>query len=182
MKVGLAVLRAQPFHRGHLALVNKMMASMDVVLVGLGSCKESRTLQNPFPFEQRKEMVEMIFGRSDKMFIFPQEDLGKSDVTTWPEFVMDTIENFGLLTPNYYFAGTEFDACWYEDYANKTGKLEIVIMDRLDDPVRATEIRKMLLIKDKLPKYKEKWKAFVPEILHSYIEENFPSDEVFLEL
>ncbi len=41
MKIGLAVIRAQPFHNGHLALVNKMLSSMDLVEIGLGSSQES---------------------------------------------------------------------------------------------------------------------------------------------
>jgi len=176
-KIGLSVMRAQPFHNGHLALITKMLSSMDLVLIGLGSSQESGTIQNPFTYLQRAEMIRRIFGDSDKVKIFPISDLGGDSAIAWVDHVMKSATKH-YPKPTHYFAGTRFDSCWYEVYSRDSGDLEIVILDRLKDPVRATEIRKMMLIQDALPEYGEAWKEFVPEIIQNYVEESFPREEL----
>lgn len=56
---GLFLGRFQPFHRGHLAVVQGMMKVCDKVILGLGSPQFSRTEFNPFTADERRQMIGM---------------------------------------------------------------------------------------------------------------------------
>ncbi|MFC2162554.1 adenylyltransferase/cytidyltransferase family protein [Candidatus Altiarchaeota archaeon] len=55
---GLVVGRFQPLHYGHLHLIEYAASECDSLVVGVGSCNQSRTLDNPFTFGQRRKMIE----------------------------------------------------------------------------------------------------------------------------
>jgi nicotinamide-nucleotide adenylyltransferase len=55
--VGLFVGRFQPFHKGHMAVVQGMMKVCDQVIVGMGSSQFSRTDFNPFTADERRQMI-----------------------------------------------------------------------------------------------------------------------------
>src|SRR5205809_6256180 len=49
--------RFQPFHRGHLAMVRRILESNDEIIVGIGSAQYSHTGENPFTSGERYEMI-----------------------------------------------------------------------------------------------------------------------------
>src|SRR5438128_7695089 len=49
--------RFQPFHRGHLATVKRILESNDEIIVGIGSAQYSHTGENPFTAGERYEMI-----------------------------------------------------------------------------------------------------------------------------
>jgi nicotinamide-nucleotide adenylyltransferase len=57
---GLVVGRFQPFHRGHLGLLEGILARRpdEPVLLGIGSAQESYTRANPFTAGERFAMIE----------------------------------------------------------------------------------------------------------------------------
>jgi len=55
MKVALFIGRFQPLHKGHLHAIKEAMKKYEVILA-VGSVNK-RNLENPFSFEERKEMI-----------------------------------------------------------------------------------------------------------------------------
>jgi len=53
----LFVGRFQPFHRGHLATVKRILETNDEIIVGIGSAQYSHTGENPFTAGERYEMI-----------------------------------------------------------------------------------------------------------------------------
>jgi nicotinamide-nucleotide adenylyltransferase len=49
--------RFQPFHRGHLATVKRILESNNEIIVGIGSAQYSHTGENPFTAGERYEMI-----------------------------------------------------------------------------------------------------------------------------
>src|SRR5436853_7036097 len=49
--------RFQPFHRGHLAMVRRILESNREISVGIGSAQYSHTGENPFTAGERYEMI-----------------------------------------------------------------------------------------------------------------------------
>lgn len=54
---GVVIGRFQPFHNGHLDLINAAFAHSDQVIVVLGSARSARTTKNPWRAEEREEMI-----------------------------------------------------------------------------------------------------------------------------
>ena len=57
MSVALLPGRFQPFHRGHVAIVQAAVADGHELLVMIGSAQEAVTWENPFSAGERREMV-----------------------------------------------------------------------------------------------------------------------------
>ncbi len=53
----LVIGRFQPFHIGHLRMIECAASESDHVVVGIGSSNRSGTAENPFTAEEREEMV-----------------------------------------------------------------------------------------------------------------------------
>ena len=49
--------RFQPFHKGHLAMVKRILQSNDELVIGIGSAQYSHTGENPFTGGERYEMI-----------------------------------------------------------------------------------------------------------------------------
>lgn len=53
----LFIGRFQPFHKGHLAMVKKILQDSDELVIGIGSAQYSHTGENPFTAGERFEMI-----------------------------------------------------------------------------------------------------------------------------
>lgn len=58
MATALLIGRYQPFHRGHLEVVKKILEECDLLVVGIGSSQESHSRENPFTGGERLSMIE----------------------------------------------------------------------------------------------------------------------------
>jgi nicotinamide-nucleotide adenylyltransferase len=67
----LVVGRFQPFHNGHKALVKKAIEDCVDVAVGIGSSNAKPSLRNPFTFDERRQMVEAVFGGQVRVVALP---------------------------------------------------------------------------------------------------------------
>ncbi|MDO8955164.1 MAG: bifunctional nicotinamide-nucleotide adenylyltransferase/Nudix hydroxylase [Gammaproteobacteria bacterium] len=56
-KVGVFIGRFQPFHRGHLAIIQKALETCDKLIIVVGSINRARTIKNPWTFEERKALI-----------------------------------------------------------------------------------------------------------------------------
>jgi len=176
-KVGLAVMRMQPMHNGHYNLIAKMLKEMDVVIVGLGSIQETRTLNNPYTPKQRREMIERVFGptgKNSKIKIIELKDLHAVNKIAWAMHVFGKIEGMNLPKPTHYYAGGSHDASWFESVNDEfgSGSLVINILDRIKVSIcmSGTEVRKAIMDET------NDWKEYVPPVLVDFIEESFPKE------
>ncbi len=53
----LFIGRFQPFHKGHLAMVKKILETNEEIVIGIGSAQYSHTGENPFTAGERFEMI-----------------------------------------------------------------------------------------------------------------------------
>lgn len=199
-RVGLAVVRIQPLHLGHLWIINQMISECETAIIGIGSTNKPIDINNPWTFDQRKEMIKNIYG--DRIKIIPVADLGTNSTTTeWCDYVLEKIDKLNLPTPTDYFCGSESDGIWYkshfmtlEEYsaAIENWKSEMASHSRnfvsRDEPeqpkpnfmhirhrdsnafVSATEIRTFLRLKS------DAWKQWVPRVNHELIQNTFPQE------
>ena len=86
MGKGIVLGRFQPFHNGHAYLVEQALARFEKVTIAVGSAQDEWTVDNPFSFEERKDMIQKWIderGHKDKVDIVGIEDI--NDPPNWVE-------------------------------------------------------------------------------------------------
>lgn len=182
--VGLAVMRLQPLHTGHLRIINRMTANCETVIIGIGSADKSFTAHNPYTIEDRMTMLRNVYGTRIK--IVPLKDLGLTEVTReWADFVINKIKKVDMPAPTEYWTGSEADAAFYKELfytdkmlndgyridecTNYLGPLRVV--NRGGNPVPpATELRTFLQLHD------DTWKQWVPAVNWNIVENGYPDE------
>lgn len=159
----LAVMRAQPLHNGHLAIINRMISEHDNVTIGLGSCNKPVSDKNPWTGNDRKSMLRQIYGSRIKILML--DDLPHDEENAWADYILNTMERLNIDKPEFYYSGSEFDSSWYKNRINN-----IIIVDREgNDHLSGTEIRQLILDND------PRWKDHVPKLNHPLIEQKIKS-------
>ena len=81
MKKGLILGRFQPFHLGHLRLIEAVKDDNLEPMICIGSAQEGRTKDNPFTTEERRIMVEAVVSRLDCEYqIYEIPDVNNNDL------------------------------------------------------------------------------------------------------
>lgn len=93
--------RFQPFHLGHLSVVERALGCSDTVLICVGSSGQPRDTFNPFSFEERAAMIRASLSDADRgrVLILPIYDYTYNDaqwVVGVQDAVRDACEHFGL--------------------------------------------------------------------------------------
>mgnify|MGYP001191057068 CR=1 FL=1 len=65
MKKGLILGRFQPFHLGHLSVIQKILNEQIEPIICIGSAQEGNTKDNPFTTEERKAMIKAVMSVLD---------------------------------------------------------------------------------------------------------------------
>lgn len=184
-RVGLAVMRTSPLHRGHTAMLSEMAALCEECVILSGTPYDDplkRTLSNPWTSEERTQMFRNVFGERFRLGVI--EDIGGEDAFEWGQHVLKrACDQFPDLAPTDYFSGAYDDALWLSAHfalpaeldPNKafvnnmrgmpTGDLHIV--NRLKLPITGTAVRTMLLLGD------PSWRELVPAVNHALVEHGF---------
>lgn len=68
---GLVIGRFQPLHRGHEALIERAIEDCVHVTVGIGSTQARQSVTNPFSLEERRRMLEAVFGDRVQVVAIP---------------------------------------------------------------------------------------------------------------
>ena len=176
---GLVIMRGQPFHLGHIRLIDTALYHSNFVYLILGSIQEYGTDRNPFPFSQRKQMIKNYYinniDKWSKLII-----IGLPDIFSlrWPTYVLEQIHGEYSPTQDFLayksydttnittvFGGTQYDCDWFKNL-----KHHVVGRADTEHPyVSATMIREMLTYKD------PRWKEYIPkcnwEIVAKYFKE-----------
>ena len=166
---GLIVGRFQCFHQGHEFMVRTALELCEHVYLYIGSSQVSRTEKNPFSYDERKQMIEMVFRKevdSGRLHIMPLPDQGIGDNPRWGKFILDTVSKDFGITPSLYISGCEKERqSWFtEEVAPYMDELRLA-RNSICDGVSATECRKCLRNDEGI----ERWAQLVPaELVDAY--------------
>ena len=140
-KLGFMVGRFQMLHKGHESLINEGLELCERFVILLGNSEESRTKNNPFTFEERKEMIKTIFG--DKVEVYPLISIGIGYVPAWGNYVMNTVKFYCGDYPDFVLRGSDDGRTQWID-KEKYNNLTEYIINRNIIPISATQVRRDL--------------------------------------
>lgn len=140
-KLGFMVGRFQLLHKGHESLINEGLELCDRFVILLGNSEESRTKNNPFNFEERKEMIQKIYG--DKVEVYPIISIGIGYVPEWGNYIMNTIKYYCGDYPDFVIRGADDGRSQWIDKSKYTQLTEYIISRKLIN-ISASDLRKTL--------------------------------------
>ncbi|MBI2085015.1 MAG: nicotinamide-nucleotide adenylyltransferase [Candidatus Aenigmarchaeota archaeon] len=158
--IALFVGRFQPFHLGHLHAIKKILEKYDNILIAIGSANASRQRSNPFSFDERKKMAEVVL-KEENIFegckIVGLPDI--PDDKKWAE----EIEKYDF---DVVVTGNDWTKkCLEKDY-------KIAAPDFLEpEKYNATRIRNIIRLRGE-------WKHLVPEEVYEFVTKKLKSGEV----
>ena len=160
-KTGLIVGRFQVFHLGHEDMVRRALELCESVTLFIGSAQESNTNKNPLTFEERKEMIRLIFPDENQLKIYPLHDIGVGDNLIWGDYVL---ANFRIYNngkdPDLVVSGIESVRNSWFDPKNAPDTAVLFLPKILK--ISGTEIRNMIRSGD------ENWKFNINQLLLHY--------------
>lgn len=152
---GLFLGRFQPMHLGHLAVVERLAARHDEVVLAIGSANVSHTRVNPFTAGERIEMVAGALrerGLRDRVHVVPVPDLGRNAL--WVSHVASLVPRFTTLYTNNPLPARLFNEAGY-----KVAPAEFVERAAYE----GTRIRRLMLENGD-------WRSLVPKAVAAVVE------------
>jgi len=99
MTRGFYIGRFQPFHNGHLSMVERIADEVDELVLGIGSADDSHTVRNPFTAGERIMMITKSLVEYDLVtYAVPIEDLERNSV--WVSHVQSMSPDFDVAYSN----------------------------------------------------------------------------------
>lgn len=150
---GLLVGRYQPFHRGHLEVLNEALRKCDELIVGIGSAQESHTLENPFTAGERIQMIRLCLSREklSRTILIPIPDINRFAI--WVSHVESLAPPFDAV-----FTNNPLTRSLFEEKGYKVHPMKIYDRSRYAGTV----------IRDRMMKGEE-WEDLVPERIKDYL-------------
>ena len=151
MKRVLFIGRFQPFHNGHLHVAEALSKKYDELIIGIGSSQEKNTEQNPFSYNERKEMISgALKNNKIKNFkIYPVPDL--YDDYKWTSYIVKNLPEFDEA-----YSGNDWTIRCFKKHKIKSHKIKLI------KGINSTRIRK-LIAGNKI------WKNLVPKEVYAQI-------------
>ncbi|MFW5904135.1 MAG: nicotinamide-nucleotide adenylyltransferase [Candidatus Saliniplasma sp.] len=152
---GLFIGRFQPFHKGHMAVVEQMAEECDSILIGVGSAQKEREVHDPLSGGERETIIrEVLENRLSKPFkIYPIPDI--NCYPAWAHYVKAILPSFDRVYANSSIVLDLF----------KETRIETVQVEEIKrEEYSGTEIRRRILDG-------EQWKHLVPDEVADYLEE-----------
>ncbi len=150
--------RFQPFHLGHLRLLEWILQRFDKTLILIGMADESYTPRNPFTADERAEMIEIALETTDI-------DLSRVDIATMPTLpigkasaylVKHYSPGFDIVVTNNVVIGRAFRDAGFRV---------------LKPPFFEREKLQGKIIRELMAKNDPRWRTLVPKPVADYIEE-----------
>ncbi len=96
---GCLIGRFQPFHNGHLQVVERISADVDELVIGIGSADASHTVKNPFTAGERLMMIRKTLEPYEITdYVVPIEDLNRNSV--WVSHIQSMAPRFDVAYSN----------------------------------------------------------------------------------
>ena len=97
----LYIGRFQPYHLGHQAVLEKIAAEVEEIVIVIGSAQESHTPENPFTGGERMEMIYAALSESDligRFIVTPLQDIKRNSV--WVSHLQSMVPRFNAVYSN----------------------------------------------------------------------------------
>ena len=152
MARALFIGRFQPFHNGHLHDIMAILKIYDEIIIAIGSSQEKNTLENPFSYNERKQMIENVLRKNkiNNFKIYSIPDL-YNDVK-WVNYILKNLPKFDAL-----YSGNDWTIRCFRKHNIKAKKLKLI------NGINSTKIRKLI-------KENKNWQKFVPKEVFEFIE------------
>lgn len=152
---GMFLGRFQPFHKGHLSVLETVQEDVDRLLIVVGSSQYSHSFENPFTAGERVWMIEeALDARGMKATIIPVPDIHRNSL--WVSHVETFVPPFDVCYMNNPLPKRLFREAGYE-----IRTFELVERDRFE----ATRVREMMRRGD------EAWRELVPKQVAEVVDE-----------
>lgn len=149
---GFFVGRFQPFHRGHVQVVEHLASDVDDVVIGIGSAERSHTPENPFTAGERAEMIYRAVAELDiRAYTTPITDIESN--AKWVAHVIEFCPPFDTVYTNNPLVDRLFSEAGHDVRG-------MPLFDR--DSYRGTTIRRRIIDRDD-------WEDLVTEPVHDAI-------------
>lgn len=151
MNRALFIGRFQPFHNGHLHVAKSLSKKFDELIIGIGSSREKNTSQNPFSYDERKQMISKTLKnfKISNFKIFPIPDL--FDDYKWIKYILKNLPKFDAA-----YSGNDWTLRCFKKHKIKAVKIKLV------EDLSSTKIRKLMA-------QNKNWEKFVPREVAKYI-------------
>jgi nicotinamide-nucleotide adenylyltransferase len=110
----LFIGRFQPFHNGHLSVIQSLSTKFDELIIGIGSSQDRDSSENPF---SEKERVQMITQSLDAAGIHNYRIVPIPDIHNPPQWVAHVrtiVSDFDVVIANNPFTRKLFTETGYE--------------------------------------------------------------------
>jgi nicotinamide-nucleotide adenylyltransferase len=109
----LFIGRFQPFHKGHLLLLQRLSTHYKEIIIGIGSSQYHDTAENPFSEKERTEMIiqslNEIGMQNYRIVLIPDIH----DPTRWVQHVRSIVSDFDIAIANNPFTRKLFSEQGY---------------------------------------------------------------------
>ena len=138
---GLYIGRFQPFHNGHMSIVQAMLEECEELVIGIGSPYKSHSERNPFTAEERIEMIRESLREAgvplEKVQIVTIPDIGRPAL--WAKHVESITPRFGRV-----YSGSAYVARLFKEEGGYDVK-QLSLLKEGDEPISATRIRESMV-------------------------------------
>lgn len=153
MKRGMFIGRFQPFHLGHLSVIQEMDKAKDLeeLVLGIGTAQIGNTAYNPFTAEEREDMIRRSVKLKKPYHIVKINDI--NDYPRWVSHVKSLSPEFNVV-----YAGNTIVKQLFEEKGYEVRNVDI------NYKISATEIRQLMIGNGN-------WIDYVPEGTRDFIVE-----------
>jgi nicotinamide-nucleotide adenylyltransferase len=156
---GVLIGRFQPFHKGHLKIIKKILGEVDELIIVIGSSQYKDTRENPLSAEEREEMINRALKEKQitSFQVHKVPDIG--DDNLYPGHVMSRVPHFDVL-----FSGNELVQRLFKSAGKKVRNIKHIRRTAYE----GREVRKRIL-------GGRRWRHLVPTSVREYLDEvDFP--------
>lgn len=172
--LGVFIGRFQPFHLGHVSVINAALEHSKHVVVLVGSADEARSAYNPFTFQERKKMILNHF--PNNVLVLPIYDYPYNNtkwITGVQDAVHEAIDFFNINNANIGLFGHSKDhTSYYLKMFPQWGSMEV---PNYND-VSATPIREDFFAQKKIENIPQSTIDFLDEFYNSSIYKNLTDE------